>query len=146
MAETDLRARADERFQEALTAAGARDPREFYREQLKALRTQDPEAFRRALAYYEAELIPAVARDGSDPMAEWLEYGRRLAGLRTPGRTVQIDADGRAVDYARPVPAEALVLHLPDASSQPALVVGIPAKLSAAQKAAHDLLVRQAQE
>ena len=145
MADPELRARADARYEAALQAAGARDPRGFYRERLKALKESDPAAFSRALAYFEQTLIPAVARADSDPIAEWLEYGRMLASAAEPGRTVQIDATGQASDYARPVPPDALVLHLPDASTRPALVVGIPARLSPAQRAAHDLLVRQSQ-
>ncbi|HEX8209765.1 MAG TPA: hypothetical protein VF584_06220 [Longimicrobium sp.] len=139
----DLRARADARFESALQQAGARDPREFYRKQMVALRDANPEAFRRARAYFEEQLIPAVASEDSDPRAEWLEYGRVLATLAAKGRTVQIDPTGRASEYARPVPPDHLVLHLPDAPSQPAIIVGIPAKLSPAQKATHDLLVKQ---
>ncbi len=142
-APADVRARADARFESALQQAGARDPREFYRTQLKALREENAEGFRRALSYYEDRLIPAVAADGSDPRAEWLEYGRILASLAAAGRTVQIDPTGRAAEYARPVPADHLVLHLPDTPSRPAIIVGLPLKLSAAQRAAHDLLVKQ---
>jgi hypothetical protein len=145
MADTDLRARADERFARALEAAGARDPRTFYRAQLVELKAADANAYRRALAYFEQTLIPAVARDDSDAMAEWLEYGRVLATLTTPGRTVQIDPGGRAADYARPVPADALVLHLPDRTAAKAIVVGIPTTLSPAQRASYELLVKQAQ-
>jgi hypothetical protein len=140
-APADVRARAEARSDAALR--GARDPRGFYRERLKALKADDAEAFRRALSYYEDQLIPAVADEGSDPRAEWLEYGRVLASLSAAGRTVQIDPTGRAAEYARPVPPDHLVLHLPDASSQPALIVGIPGKLSPAQKATHDLLVKR---
>ena len=145
MADDDLRARADARFAGALEAAGARDPREFYRRQLLELKAANPAGFRRALEYFEQELIPAVARDESDPMAEWLDYGRVLATLAAEGRTVQIDPTGRASDYARPVPADALVLHLPDRASARAIPVGLPAALSPAQRAAYDLLVKQAQ-
>jgi hypothetical protein len=145
MADADLRARADERFARVLQATGARDPRDFYRKQLVALKAADANAYRRALAYFEQELIPAVAREDSDPLGEWLEYGRFLATLTGPGRTVQIDADGRAADYARPVPAGALVLHLPERTTAPAVIVGLPSSLSPAQRATYDLLVKQAQ-
>jgi len=145
MADDDLRARADARFAAALQAAGARDPRDFYRKQLVELKGADPAAYRRALEYYEQELIPAVARDDSDAMAEWLEYGRVLATLAADGRTVQIDPTGLASDYARPVPPDALVLHLPDRTSVRAIPVGIPAALTPAQRATYDLLVKQAQ-
>lgn len=141
----DLRARADERFQAALQQTGARDPRSFFRDQLRELKGSDPDAFRTALRYFEETLIPTVADEASDPVGEWLEYGRVLASLSTPGRTVQIDVGGRARDYARPVPAEAMVLHLPENASRPALVLGIPPRLSPAQRAAYDLLVRQSQ-
>ena len=139
----DVRARADARTESALGGEGARDPRDFYRERLKALKGENPEAFRQALAYYEDRLLPAVAADDSDPRAEWLEYGRVLAALAARGRTVQVDPSGRAAEYARPVPPDHLVLHLPDTPSQPAIIVGIPPKLSPAQKATHDLLVKQ---
>lgn len=139
----DLRARADARFEQALKETGARDPRGFFRDQLRELKAANPDAFRRALRYFEDTLIPAVADAASDPVAEWLEYGRLLAGLAVPGRTVQIDTSGRALDYARPVPLESMVLHLPENASRPALVLGIPRKLSPAQRASYDLLVKQ---
>lgn len=145
MADADLRARADERFARVLQETGARDPRDFYRKQLVALKAADANAYRRALAYFDEALIPAVAREDSDPIAEWLEYGRFLATLTGPGRTVQIDAEGRAEDYRRPVPVNALVLHLPERTTAPAVIVGLPATLSPAQRASYDLLVRQQQ-
>ena len=139
----DLRARADQRFERALQQTGARDPRSFFRDQLRELKASNPDAFRRALRSFEETLMPAVADEASDPIAEWLEYGRLLADLAVPGRTVQIDAGGRARDYARPVPLEAMVLHLPENASRPALVLGIPPKLTPAQRASYDLLVKQ---
>ncbi|HYH81571.1 MAG TPA: hypothetical protein VEX86_17330 [Longimicrobium sp.] len=145
MADADLRARADARFARVLQETGARDPRDFYRKQLVALKAADAGAYRRALAYYDETLTPAVARDDSDAVGEWLEYGRFLATLTGPGRTVQIDGDGRATDYQRPVPPDALVLHLPDRSNAPAVTVGLPNSLTPAQRANYDLLVKQAQ-
>jgi hypothetical protein len=141
----DLRARADERFEQALKQTGARDPRNFFRDMLRDLKAGNADAFRRALRYFEETLIPTVADPASDPIAEWLEYGRVLASLTVPGRTVQIDAGGRARDYARPVPLEALVLHLPENASAKALVLGLPPKLSPHQRASYDLLVKQLQ-
>lgn len=141
----DLRARADARLTAALEAAGARDPREHYRAQLRDLKVRSPDAFRRALAYFEERLIPTVAGEESDPLAEWLEYGRVLATLATPGRTVQVDPEGRASDYALPVSPDALVLHLPDRATERAVAVGLPARLTPPQRASYDLLVRQAQ-
>ena len=139
----DLRARADQRFEHARQQTGARDPRSFLRDQLRELKGASPDAYRRAVRYFEETLIPTVADEASDPVAEWLEYGRLLASLAVPGRTVQIDAGGRARDYARPVPLEAMVLHLPENASRPALVLGIPPKLTPSQRAAYDLLVKQ---
>lgn len=145
MADEAQRARADERFARALQEAGARDPRDFYRTRLRELKEKSPEGYRRALAYYEERLVPAVAQDDTDPLEEWTEYGRVLATLATPGRTVQIDAEGRARDYARPAPRDALVLHLPEHTGHPALVVGIPTELSPAQRASYALLVKRAE-
>ena len=145
MATQEIRDRADRRFEEALKQTGARDPRDFYRKRLKELREQDAEAFRRALAYYEERLIPSVAAEGSDPVAEWLEYGRFLAGLSARGTTLQVDPTGVALPYAPPVPRDHLVLHLPDSASAKALVVGIPPELSPAQRATYDLLVSGSQ-
>ena len=145
MATQETRDRADRRFEEALKQTGARDPRDFYRKRLRELREQDAEAFRRALAYFEERLIPSVAAEGSDPVAEWLEYGRYLAGLAARGTTMQVDPMGVALPYAPPVPRDHLVLHLPDAASAKALVVGLPPELSPAQRATYDLLVSGSQ-
>lgn len=141
MANESPRETADQRFQQALTASGARDPRDFYRQRLRELRERSPDAYRRAVEYYETRLIPAVAAEGSDPITEWLEYGRVLATLTAEGRTLQIDPSGRARDFAVPVAADTLVIHLPTAAGEPVLVVGLPTKLSPAQRATYDLLV-----
>lgn len=145
MADPTLRERADARFEQALQATGARDPREFYRTRLRELREQDAAAFKRALEYFEGTLTPEVAREGSDPVAAWLEYGRFLATLVAPGRTVQVDTSGLAHEYTPPVPLDHLVLHLPEKTAVPVQVVGIPVQLSPAQRATYDLLVRGSQ-
>lgn len=138
---TDLNAIAEERFTAALAETGARDPRAFYRERLRTLKTEDAAAFREAVEYYEQTLIPEVAREGSDPVAAWLEYGRFLATRMTPGETVQIDRTGLSLPYSPPVPLDHLVLHLPTSPRLPALAVGLPAELSEPQRATYDLLV-----
>ncbi len=143
MSDDSQRHTADERFARALAESGARDPRDFYRQQLRELREHDENAFRRALDHYESRLVPAVAAGASDPLGEWLEYGRLLAQLRADGTTVQIDRGGRSRPYAPPVPVEELVLHLPTSTREPALPVGIPPQLSPAQRAAFELLVKQ---
>jgi hypothetical protein len=141
MSNPQFRELADQRFGRALAITGARDPREFYRTRLRDLKAQDPEAFRLAVEYHDTRLVPSVAADGSDPLREWLEYGRFLATLVAQGRTVQIDHSGRASEYAPPVPGDHLVLHLPTDTRQSALAVGLPPKLSPAQRATYDLLV-----
>lgn len=135
--------RAEERFNQAMEETGARDPRPFYREQLKELKAIDADAYRQGAAYYQSTLIPRVAEPGSDPLGEWLEYGRFLAALRCQGETVQIDPSGLSRPYQRPVPRDHLVLHLPTSARDAGLPVGIPQELSAAQRASYDLLVRQ---
>ncbi len=136
-----VRSQADARFEAALEEAGARDPRDFYRQRLLELRKANPDGYRAAVRYYEDELVPAVARAGSDPIAEWLEYGRLMASLRIEGSAVMIDPSGRARPYARPVPQDDLVLHLPTSTRETALAVGLPPNLSPAQAATYQLLV-----
>ncbi|HUE95973.1 MAG TPA: hypothetical protein VMN39_04910 [Longimicrobiaceae bacterium] len=138
-----LREQADRRFAAAIEASGARDPRDFYRNQLKELKERDRAAYRAAAEYFEKTLIPAVADEASDPVGEWLEYGRYLASLQVDGTAVLIDVTGRAAAYRRPVPIDQLVLHLPTSTREPAIAVGIPPRLSPAQRATFDLLVRR---
>ncbi len=137
----DLNARADARLEEALAREGARDPREFYRDRLRDLKVVDPEGYAAAVAYYRDTLIPQVASGEGDPLAAWTEYGRRLAEAVSPGRTVAVDATGRAHAYRAPAPHDHLVLHLPEAKGSRALLVGLPAEISPAQRATYDVLV-----
>lgn len=137
----EVQARADARLEEALAASGARDPREFYRIRLRELRERDRAAYDQAVAHYRDTLIPSIA-EGADPLAAWTEYGRRLAELHGPGRTMSVDASGRATPYAAPADPEHLVLHLPKDSREPALLVGLPIRLSPAQRATYDWLVQ----
>jgi hypothetical protein len=136
----DLQTEADRRLEAALAATGARDPREFYRERLRELKQADRDAYEQAVGYYRDTLVPSVAR-GADPLPAWTEYGRRLAALGTPGRTVMVDASGAAVPYEPPAPTDRLILHLPDGTRGRAAVIAIPAELSRAQRATYDLLV-----
>lgn len=134
---------ADRRFEAAIAESGARDPREYYRDRLRLLREADSAAFREAVHYYESRLIPTVAEEDSDPLGEWLEYGRMLAALSTPGETIQVDPSGRAGPYTRPIPGDHLVLHLPTSSREPVVPVGLPPELSPAQRATYTLLVER---
>ena len=138
----DTQERADRRLEEALAVTGARDPREFYRDRLRDLKEADRAAYEEAVGYYRDTLVPSVSA-GADPLPAWTEYGRRLAVLTTPGRTVMLDRAGVSQPYREPAPHDQLILHLPTGKSggRRALVVGIPGDLSRAQRASYDLLV-----
>lgn len=136
----DISKEADRRLEEALAATGARDPREFYRERLRDLKAEDARGYERAVEHYKDVLIPEVASGRAPPLEAWTEYGRRLAEALAPGRTVVIDATGRARPWEAPT-AKELVVHLPDARGGRALLVGLPAELSEAQRATYDVLV-----
>ncbi|HSW30426.1 MAG TPA: hypothetical protein VLH75_13155 [Longimicrobiales bacterium] len=137
----DQNARADALLEAALNEAGARDPREFYRERLKELKQANPEGYAAAVTYYRDTLIPQVASGEGDPLAAWTEYGRRLAEAVSPGRTVSVDGTGRARPYEAPCPRDRLVLHLPGAKGGRAVLVGLPGELTSAQRATYDVLV-----
>lgn len=134
--------KADKAIEEALARSGARDPREFYRDRLRELKQASLEAYEEAVTYYRETLVPVVAAGGLDPLVAWTEYGRTLAELTAPGRTVSIDSTGRAEPYAAPAGPDHLVLHMPDAKNGRALLVALPRKLSEAQRACYDWLVQ----
>jgi hypothetical protein len=138
----ELRTEADRRFEETLARTGARDPREYYREQLRELRESDAEGYRRAVEYFETRLVPAVASPEGDSILEWMEYGRLLARLRTPGEAVRIDATGRSTPYVPPADPDDLVLHLPTSARERAMPIGLPPRLTPPQRAAYELLVQ----
>ncbi len=142
----DPTAEADRRLEEALEATGARDPREFYRERLRELKSANPKGYEDAVSYYRGSLIPEIASGGVEPLAAWTEYGRRLAISLTPGRTVSVDTSGRALPYEAPSPLDRLILHLPDDKGGRALLVGLPPDPSPAQRATYDVLVRGRQK
>jgi hypothetical protein len=137
----DLTARADHRLEEALAREGARDPREFYRDRLRELKQANPEGYAAAVAYYRDTLLPQVADGEAEPLSAWTEYGRRLAEAVAPGRTLALDGSGKAHLYEAPAPRDRLVLHFPDGKSTRAILVGLPAELTSAQRASYDVLV-----
>lgn len=141
MSDDELQEQADRALEDALAETDSRDPRDFYRERLRELRDRNTSAYDAAVRYYREELLPAVADDDHDPLAAWTEYGRVLAELTAPGRTVVVDETGRAAPYEAPTRPEGLILHLPDARSRPALLVGLPPELSEAQRSTYDWLV-----
>jgi hypothetical protein len=137
----DVTAQADRKLEEALAREGARDPRDFYRQELRELKQANPEGYAKAVAYYRDTLIPDVASGAAAPLVAWTEYGRRLAQSLAPGRTVAVDGTGRAHPYEMPAPRDHLVLHIPEGKGSRALLVGLPAELTAAQRATYDVLV-----
>lgn len=137
-----MREEADRRFAQALERTGARDPRDFYREALRALKHANPEGYDQAVSYFREELVPSIASGAAEPLPAWREYGRLLAGAAAAGRTVAIDATGRAQPYTPDAPLDRLVLHLPDARNAKAILVALPSEPSPAQRATLDLLVR----
>ena len=135
------RARADERYEAALAAAALRDPRTEFRAWMKALKDERPDAFTEARRYFEETVVPRTAAESSDPIAEWIEYARRLADAFAPGSAVAIDPTGRSTPYAPPPAHGALVLHLPTQPNARARVLSLPQAPSPAQRATIDLLV-----
>ncbi len=137
----EQQARADEIFDETLARTGAKDPREFYRKRLRDMKTDNPDAYREAVAYYEEKLIPSIAESGDDPLMAWQEFGCRVAQLTVAGAPVEIDTTGQRHPYAPPTSSDRMVLHIPEGPKGRALVVGLPPELSPAQLATYDLLV-----
>ena len=137
---TDLTAQANENLEAALERTGARDPREFYRERLRELKRVSPDGYETAVAYYTDTLLPQVAGGDADPLECWTAYGLKLAEALSAGRTVAVDASGRAAPYEPPA-GDRLILHLPDENGARALLVGLPPELTEAQRATYDVLV-----
>jgi hypothetical protein len=136
------RIEADRRFEEALEATGARDPRDFYRAALRHLKEGNPEGYTQAVDHYQNTLCPSVASGEAEPLRAWREYGRLIAEMTGPGRTVAIDETGRSDTYSPETPLDRMVLHLPEQKGSRGIVVALPASLSPAQKASYDLLVQ----
>jgi hypothetical protein len=132
--------RSDELTETAISTAMIADFREAYRERLRWLKETQPQAFARALAHYNDILVPNIA-EGTDPIAEWIDYGKVLGNLSGAGQILSIDETGKA----RPAGAaiDGLLLHLPDDTGIPALALAIPTDLSDAQRATLNLLVKQ---
>lgn len=139
---SELRSRAETRLLEAASALVLADPRPRFRERLRQLRERHPDAFDRAVGHYERTVLPQLA-DADDPLAAWVDYGAFLAGLEANGRVQRIDATGRATSFQPPAAARDLVLHVPDDTASPVLVLLEPAGPSPAQTATLDLLVNR---
>lgn len=141
---SDPQQAADERFQEALDASGARDPRDYYRDRLRELRRNNPEGYAKGVAYYQNTLVPSIAEGESDPLEAWRDYGLLLARLTASGRPVAVDATGRSRPFEPPGEPGDMLLHLPDASRERPILVALPPNPSPAQLATHQWLVKGA--
>jgi hypothetical protein len=138
------KARAEARMDAALAASALRDPRPAFRDRLRYFREEQPSVFGEALEYFEKTLVPNVAAEHAEPLQAWFEYGRRLGELTGPGKTMCIDATGRAHAYAGETQASDLILHVPHDPTAPVLPLSVPRELSEPQKATLDLLLHRA--
>ena len=141
MSKNPAQAEADRLFEEALERSGARDPREYYRDRLRELKSSNPEAYEEAVSFYRDRLIPEVASGGSDPLQAWLRYGRMLASLTVEGEAVEVDGSGRRHPLSGDASHDNLVLHIPSGRGGRALLVGLPKDPTPAQRATYELLV-----
>ena len=132
------KAKTEARTAQALAESEYEDFREVYRDHLRWLKESKPDGFAQALNYYNETLVPQIA-GGSDPVDQWLAYGRVLARLTGPGKVYGIDETGRAVAESEGT----LLLHLPDDIGMRALPLAVPRHLSVHQKATLDLLVNR---
>ena len=138
----DIKALADRNLTAAAARLGLADPRPAYRERLRFLKDERPDAFATALRHYEEKVLPELA-SGDDAIAAWVQYGEAIAGFTAAGRLITVDAQGRALKFATPVPQGALILHVPDDTAAPVLVAASPASPSPAQQATLYLLVNR---
>ena len=136
------KAEADRRFEEALEATGARDPRDFYRQVLRGLKETNPGGYDRAVEHFQTVLVPGIASGEVEPLGAWREYGRLIAEVSEPGNTVEIDETGRSRPYSTASPLDRLVLHIPHERGQRAILISLPQTPSPAQRATFELLVR----
>jgi len=138
----EIKAEADRRFQVAMEATGARDPRDFYRQALRDLKESNPDGYDRAVGHFQEDLVPGIASGEKEPLEAWREYGRLIAELTTSGRTVEVDETGIARPYSPESPLDRLVLHVPEEKGRRAILVSLPPHPSPAQRASFELLVR----
>lgn len=138
----DLQEKADARFEAALAATGARDPRDHYRSQMRELKRANPRGYADAVGYYQSTLVTSIAEQDADPLLAWQSFGLMLAQLIAAGRAVAVDPAGRSRPFEPPGNVEDMILHLPDAQSRRALLVGLPPEPSQAQLATYNWLVR----
>ena len=131
------------RTDEAFERSAWRDPRADYRALLRQLREQDAALFESAVVEYETRVAGRLADAAVDPVAAWLDYGRRLAELAGRGRTIRIDETGVSVGDDPADPSPALLIHLPADEGAAAIVIAEPRDASSAQRATIALLAER---
>lgn len=141
---TDIRKAAAARLDEALSAANALDPRDSFRDALRALKERDAAKFEEAKRHFEGFVVPRVAEPDSDPLAEWLKYGYELARRSGAGALHAIDPSGlaRPAEEGEPPGPGELLLFIPNDGRTPVLELAGPASPTPPQEATRDLLVR----
>lgn len=137
--DAESKARAEARLQEAAAALGLADPRPPLRNRLRRLRETHTAAFDRAIAHYEADVLPGLV--AGDAVGGWIEYGRFVGELTAGGRLFAVDDTGRARAYSAPLQPRSLVLFVPEDSSADVLLLAEPVDATPAQKATLMLLV-----
>lgn len=143
MSDDTVKRAIDQRTDDAFARSVWQDPRAEYRLLLRRLKEKDAAAFDGAVREYESSVASRLVDPAVDPVRAWLGYGVRLAGwLGAGGRTVEIDADGRATTLlaAEPGLEPALLLHLPANEGGRAILVALPRQASPAQRATLALL------
>jgi hypothetical protein len=141
--DAETRVLAEARLAEAAAAHHLSDPRQPLRERLRQLRERQPDAFSRAVAHYEEQVLPLLA--AGEPLVAWLDYARFVGQLTSNGRLTAIDETGLAVTLkaaAAPLPGT-LVLFVPEDNAIDTLVALAPAAPSPAQDATVALLVQR---
>ena len=83
------KAEADRRFEEAVEAPGARDPRDFYRQALRDWKEPNPAGDARAVAHVRNVLGPGIASGDLEPNGAWRETGRLIAEETAAGTTTE---------------------------------------------------------
>jgi hypothetical protein len=136
----DTQAAADRRLEEALAATGARDPRPACREALREIRRRSEDEYAEAVGEYRESVIRGITQGDADPVLTWIEFGVRLADRLAPGKTLAVDGDGRARDYAWPPAGSELIVHLPNDRGTRAIPVALPSVPTLAQRATVQLL------
>ena len=142
---SETKEQIEQRTDAAFEQSPWRDPRADYRMLLRRLRERDTAAFESAVAEYDARVIGPLSDPTVDPVAAWLEYGRKLADIAGGGRLVRIDREGRSETGAESGAEPMLLLHLPADETAAAIVVAEPREPSPAQRAAKLLLAESRQ-